>query len=653
MPSIAPYGSWRSPIDARGRGRGGTAAGGAAAGRRRRRLVGRRAAGRGRARGADAARRAGGEPGRGDAGGLQRAHPGARVRRRRLVAGRRRPRPLRRLRRPARCTASGSARSRSRSPPSREHAAGLRYADCRLTPDGRTVVCVREVHGERRSRERARRAARSTAAASRACSPRGRDFYSFPRVSPDGARLAWTCWDHPNMPWDGTELWVAPLDGRRPTPRLVAGGARGVDLPARVGRRTARCTSSPTATAGGTSTACDGGAIEPLAAERGRVRPPAVGLRRLDLRLPRRRPDRLSSAASAATERLGVLDRRRRAPARPRPAVHLVRLPLAARPAATALAFAAASPAAESAVVAARPRRRRAARSLRPQRASATRPRLRLDPAPIEFPTERRRDRPRPLLPADQPRLRGPGGRAAAADRARATAARPPHATPRSTSSFQFWTSRGFGVVDVNYGGSSGYGRAYRERLRGSWGIVDIDDCIAAARYLAEQGEVDGERAGDPRRQRRRLHDPLRARLPRRLRRRRQLLRRRRPRGAGQRHPQVRVPLPRRPDRPLSRGARRLPRALADPLRRPAALPGDPVPGPRGRGRAAGPGRDDGRRARRKASPSPTSPSRASSTASATPRPIRRALEAELYFYARVFGFEPADELEPVEIDGA
>jgi dipeptidyl aminopeptidase/acylaminoacyl peptidase len=58
----------------------------------------------------------------------------------------------------------------------------------------------------------------------------------------------------------------------------------------------------------------------------------------------------------------------------------------------------------------------------------------------------------------------------------------------------QFWTSRGFAVVDVNYGGSTGYGRAYRERLNGQWGIVDVDDCVNAARWLASQGLVDGDR---------------------------------------------------------------------------------------------------------------------------------------------------------------
>ncbi|MEO6031008.1 MAG: prolyl oligopeptidase family serine peptidase, partial [Burkholderiaceae bacterium] len=66
--------------------------------------------------------------------------------------------------------------------------------------------------------------------------------------------------------------------------------------------------------------------------------------------------------------------------------------------------------------------------------------------------------------------------------------------TPAFKWSIQYWTSRGFAVVDVNYGGSSGHGRAYRERLNGRWGVVDVDDCVNAARFLIERDDVDPAR---------------------------------------------------------------------------------------------------------------------------------------------------------------
>jgi dipeptidyl aminopeptidase/acylaminoacyl peptidase len=66
---------------------------------------------------------------------------------------------------------------------------------------------------------------------------------------------------------------------------------------------------------------------------------------------------------------------------------------------------------------------------------------------------------------------------------------------PVLAAGIQFWTSRGFAVADLNYRGSTGYGRAYREKLYGRWGVVEVDDCVAAVRHLAAAGEIDPARA--------------------------------------------------------------------------------------------------------------------------------------------------------------
>ncbi|MBV9173935.1 MAG: S9 family peptidase, partial [Chloroflexi bacterium] len=114
-------------------------------------------------------------------------------------------------------------------------------------------------------------------------------------------------------------------------------------------------------------------------------------------------------------------------------------------------------------------------------------------PRPIAFPTSDEKTAYATYYPPTSADFHGPPGEL------------PPlivesHGGPTSSSparfslETQYWTSRGFGVVDVNYGGSTGFGREYRERLKGMWGIVDVDDCINAARYLAQHGEVDGRR---------------------------------------------------------------------------------------------------------------------------------------------------------------
>ena len=135
-----------------------------------------------------------------------------------------------------------------------------------------------------------------------------------------------------------------------------------------------------------------------------------------------------------------------------------------------------------------------AVETLRAASSRAARRRRRLRGRADRVSDRRRADGARVLLPAAQHGLRRARRRARRRSSSSATAARRRRRRRRSICTIQFWTSRGFAVVDVNYGGSSGYGREYRERLNGQWGIVDVDDVINAARYLAAQGKADADR---------------------------------------------------------------------------------------------------------------------------------------------------------------
>ena len=104
----------------------------------------------------------------------------------------------------------------------------LRYADERVTPDGRLLICVHERHEADGSVVNELVALTTDGSARARTLAGGHDFYAAPRISPDGRHLAWLCWDHPLMPWDGTDLWTAELaaDGTLSGERLVAGGPR-------------------------------------------------------------------------------------------------------------------------------------------------------------------------------------------------------------------------------------------------------------------------------------------------------------------------------------------------------------------------------------------------------------------------------------------
>ncbi|MFA4964824.1 MAG: prolyl oligopeptidase family serine peptidase, partial [Thermoleophilia bacterium] len=352
----------------------------------------------------------------------------------------------------------------------------------------------------------------------------GHDFYAAPRLSPDGRRLAWLCWDHPRMPWDGTELWVAELTaaGALAAQRRIAGGpCESILQPAwspdghlhfisdrsgwwnlyRLGD------DDPAAVAASPASAA---ALAPLAAEF--AEPPWVfGLQRYDF-LP---GGRIAACYSRDGEdRIGIIE----------PGIPGIEpLPGALTTFSwlttlgERLAVIGGGPARAAAVALLDPAGGIAAEIRRSKSVTIDPGYLSL-PEPIAFPTSYEPGSVTgPLLDeiAAAEDGRGDAGAALTAhalyyppanrDFEAPPGTRPPlvvmsHGGPTSAAGsllsfgIQYWTSRGIGVVDVDYGGSSGYGRTYRERLKGNWGIVDTVDCINAARYLAGRGDADPRR---------------------------------------------------------------------------------------------------------------------------------------------------------------
>jgi dipeptidyl aminopeptidase/acylaminoacyl peptidase len=369
-----------------------------------------------------------------------------------------------------------------------------RYADGRIMPDGRSLICVRERHPQPDDPSGVVNelvALPPDGSSAPVVIRSGRDFYSTPRIAPDGSRLCWLEWDLPWMPWDGCEVFVAELtrDAGLADARRVAGraGEESIFQPAWSPTGELHVVSDRTGwwnlyrerdgdlqalhpaeaefgwpqwvfgmTAygflGDGRIAClwERGGVQHLA-----ILDPESG-ELIDLDVPH----------SAMTPRLDVEgDRVVFIGGGPSIPDEVVLLDVSAR-AMDVL---------------------RSSSSTEVDDASISIPRQ------IEFPTEggltafahfyppRSRDTVGPE--GDRPPLivMSHGGPTA-------------EATPRFSLETQFWTSRGFAIVDVNYGGSTGFGRAYRQRLNGTWGIVDTADCISAAAWLGSEGEVDGDR---------------------------------------------------------------------------------------------------------------------------------------------------------------
>ena len=367
----------------------------------------------------------------------------------------------------------------------------MRYADGCFDSARDRIICVRENHTSEGEPVNAIVAVDALGQGEQQVLSQGSDFCSNPRISPDGSTLAWLTWDHPNMPWDGTFLLVASFNdrGQLGEPQVVAGGrAESIFQPewspdgvlhfvsdssgwwnlwrwedgqarqltsrnAEFGKPQWELGSRTYSFASEELIACsynEGGVwkIAMLQIESGMllaVYTPFTEMGRGDIQ-----------AGDGKIVFIGG------APTLP---VSLVLFDLASS-------------------------------KWQELRKSSD---LDIDPGyisaaqPVEFPTEDGKTAHAFYSPPKNFDFQGPAGE------------KPPllvksHGGPTGAASSalglatQFWTSRGIGVLDVNYGGSTGYGREYRERLNGKWGIVDVDDCCNAALHLVSQGEADGDR---------------------------------------------------------------------------------------------------------------------------------------------------------------
>ena len=325
----------------------------------------------------------------------------------------------------------------------------------------------------------------------------GHDFFSSPRLSPDGRRLAWLAWDHPNMPWVGTTLYLVDLtDDGAPAgaPTAIAGGPSEslfqpewspdgsallfisdrtgwwnlyrYDLATRETRPLApmRAEFGQPQWQFGLSTYAFAGRNRLVAAyvENGLGNLALIDLAsgkltRLDLPFTY-----FDSVRADGGDRVVF-----RGAASDRP-TSIVRLDLASNK--HQILRRSTEVADDEAIK----------RCLAPVQ-------------PIEFPTENGKTAFALYYPPTNPDYVAPSGD------------KPPlvvrcHGGPTSAAAstlalgIHYWTSRGIAVIDVNYGGSTGYGREYRDRLHLTWGVVDVDDCINGAKFLAAQNLVDPRR---------------------------------------------------------------------------------------------------------------------------------------------------------------
>ncbi len=381
-----------------------------------------------------------------------------------------------------------------------------RYADGREHPTQDYLVCVFENHdsvdaaGPSGAGEPTNTivAVSTNGSGDRHTLVEGPDFVSTPRISPDGRWLSWIQWDHPNMPWNETTLYAAPLfGGPSESPRVgnrqvVAEGnaIHGANWTSD-GRLVYSTDAngywnlawwSPTGGAGQLTSLTDGEIGYPSWGF-GTQQWTELGDGRLVVVVTREASDSLALLSGDDLTFWGDQSS----------AMTVVGLSGCGEKVAATVARTSELPevlwmGVDSSTVA-------AAQTIRPADAIAVGDEWLSAPSSIWFDSDGRSTQ----------CFFYPPSAAGAGDAASVDVELPPlivlghggptgHSGPDLHLRVQFWTSRGFAVADVNYGGSTGFGTEYRARLDGKWGVLDVDDCVAAARHLAAAGLVDGAR---------------------------------------------------------------------------------------------------------------------------------------------------------------
>jgi dipeptidyl aminopeptidase/acylaminoacyl peptidase len=375
-------------------------------------------------------------------------------------------------------------------PASEAEPADLRYADAIIDPRRSRLICVREDHRQRNVEAVNELVAISVDDGETKVLVSGNDFYSSPRLSPDGSRLAWLTWKHPNMPWDGCELWLGEIadDGTLTNQQRIAGALdESIFQPEWSPDGTLYFISDRSGWWNIYRAAGDG-SIECICAMEAEFGAPQwiSGLSTYAFEST----DRIVCAlAERGIWHLGIIETKTGELERIAAPYTDLSYVCAARGRAL---FRAGSPTEPFSII-------DFSLPARQAKVLQRQSKVRIDAGyysraqPIEFPTKNGLKAHGFFYPPQNRDFAAPEDE------------RPPllvksHGGPTSATTaalmvgIQYWTSRGIAVLDVNYGGSTGYGRAYRERLNGAWGIVDVDDCVNGAKFLAEAGKADANR---------------------------------------------------------------------------------------------------------------------------------------------------------------